>query len=311
MPYEAPTISVVIISTSHLRLQTNLPRVIAAARGVVAEVILVCQGYQPDVSRMDSMAALKVLHSPSLLGTSQARNCGVDHAIGEFICFLDDDVHPQPDFFQSTLNYLAANPSAAGVLGAIQVEGDAASPLFRKFRRPAASCLGAYGLWRLANGNSGVFRRTGLRFDPRLGVGTSFGAFEDADYLLAISRLGPLGFLPKAILFHPDMDESETRDAARMRGYARGLGGCFSKNHGGSALAFLLASVLNNLASFIRPRPYSSFRARLSHMEAAAAKILAIPAWYRYAKNVPRVVPQEVRMLVSSVGERASEEARR
>lgn len=179
MSGDIPILSVVIISINNSRLQENLPNVIATTRFTSAEIILVCQGYTPNFSYIDSAVNIRVLHTPELLGISRARNCGADYAVGEFISFLDDDVRPDPNFFQLTLDFLKKTPSAIGVLGSIQVNGNVNAPLFRKFRRPAMVEVSTFTIWRLANGNSGVFRRTGARCDIRLGVGTYYGSCED------------------------------------------------------------------------------------------------------------------------------------
>jgi len=72
---------------------------------------------------------------------------------------------------------------------------------------------------------------------------------------------------------------------------------------------FLLASLLNNFLSFIRPRPYPSFRSRLSHLEAAATKIYAILKWYWDTKKTPKVIPSEkVPLHMISLSERKQRE---
>lgn len=275
-----PVLSIVMISTRYANLTANLQAVIEAAQATEsAEIIVVCQGYRPDLSFLSTRLALKVLYSSTLLGISLARNVGADYASGQFISFLDDDINPDRSFYQLTIAALQACPERVGVLGALQVSGNPKSRLFGKFRRPGSSQLGNYDLWRLTNGNTGVFLRTGLRFDPRLGVGANFGAFEDGDYLLSIARLGPLAYLPDAVLFHPDMTEKETCDARRMCQYGRGLGGCLRKNAGVSGAIFFAASILNNVLMFLRIRPYPSLAARWSHMQAAGAKIVGWIEW--------------------------------
>lgn len=281
-----PLISIVVISTRAANLKANLEAVLESAQAISSsEIILVCQGYRPDLTSLNTVHSLKVLFSPTLLGISRARNAGIDHACGHFISFLDDDIHPDRSFYQLTIAALQAHPERVGVLGALRVMDNPQSGLFGKFTTTGVSQLTEFDLWRLANGNTGVFLRTGLRFDPRLGVGTSHGAFEDADYLLSIARLGSLAYLPEAILFHPDMTEKETRNASRMCQYGRGLGGCFRKNTGVSGLIFFAASLLNNVVMFLRIRPYPRVAARWSHMQAAGSKITGWLQW-RHASAV-------------------------
>lgn len=297
-PSPGPLISIVVISTRSANLTANLQAVLEAAQMIEsAEVILVCQGYRPDLSFLNTRLSLKVLYSPTLLGISCARNVGADYARGRFISFLDDDICPSSNFYQLTIAELQGHPERVGVLGALQVMGHPKSRLFGKFRRPGGSQLGKYDLWRLTNGNTGVFLRTGLRFDPRLGVGANFGAFEDGDYLLSIARLGPLAYLPDAVLFHPNMTEKETCDARRMCHYGRGLGGCLRKNAGVSGAIFFAGSLLNNILMFLRIRPYPSVAARWSHMQAAGAKIVG---WIQWRKSLSVCV--ETNAVVEIIG---------
>ena len=275
-----PVISIVVISTHAANLTANLQAVVEAAEAIEsAELILVCQGYRPDLSFLLTNLPVRVLFSASLMGISRARNAGADHSQGQFISFLDDDIQPDPHFYQLTVSALLDHPERVGVLGALQVNGNIDAPLFCKFRRHGASRLRRFDLWRLANGNTGVFLRTGLRFDSRLGVGANFGSFEDADYFLAAERLGALAFMPEAILFHPNMIEEETRETKRMCQYGRGLGGCLRKNGGLSGAFFFVASLLNNLLMFFRLQPYATLSARWAHMQAAGAKFIGWLQW--------------------------------
>jgi|GEM_PF-4293070 len=280
----SPLISIVVISTHAVNLRANLQAVVDAAQAIEsAEIILVCQGYRPDLSFLKTSLAIKILHSPALLGISRARNAGADYAQGQFISFLDDDIWPDRRFYELMIAALIDHPQRVGVLGALQVRDSPDSRLFGKFQRRSAPRLRRYDLWRLANGNTGVFLRTGLRFDPRLGVGANFGSFEDADYFLSASQLGPLAYLPEAVLFHPDMTENETRDPRRMCQYGRGLGGCLRKNGCISGYVFFAASLLNNLLMFFRIRPYSTLSARCAHAQAAGAKLVGWLQWHAAA----------------------------
>lgn len=84
------------------------------------EVVLVLQAYPPD-----AVAELRQLFSGRLviqvaeftdgLGTSRARNTGLDMARGEFVAFLDDDVRLPPSWVEGMLGYY--DDPAIGAVG--------------------------------------------------------------------------------------------------------------------------------------------------------------------------------------------------
>jgi GT2 family glycosyltransferase len=72
-------------------------------------------------------------------GTAIQRNVGIDHASGDFIAFIDDDMQMEPDFFERVLEAFAADADGrvAAVAGYIvnQYLDPSRSPRWRWYRR--------------------------------------------------------------------------------------------------------------------------------------------------------------------------------
>lgn len=275
----SPILSIIIISTSLKRLIENTPSIFNSVENISHEVILVCQGYELDETLIPKFNNCKTLIYKNNLGIAEARNKGLNVAKGKYVSFLDDDIKTDLDYFNNTLFILDNNYKYIGVIGKISVEGNPNSSLFKKFKREAKENLNNFYLWRLSNGNTILYRRTDLRFDSRLGVGSKFGAFEDTDFLLRISKLGKLCYSPNCIVYHPDMSTEELIEFNRITSYAKGLGACLSKNLSIGGFLFFVSSLLNNIVFavfFAR-----SYKDRTNHLAAFCYKIYAFFAWMK------------------------------
>lgn len=275
----SPILSIIIISTSLKRLIENTPSVFNSVKSISHEVILVCQGYELDVALIPNFNRCTTLIYKNNLGISEARNKGLNVAKGKYVSFLDDDIKTDLDYFNNALFILDNNDKYIGVIGKISVEGNPNSSLFKKFKREAKENLNNFYLWRLSNGNTILYRRTDLRFDNRLGVGSKFGAFEDTDFLLRMSKFGKLCYSPKCIVYHPDMSTEELVEFNRITSYAKGLGACLSKNLSIGGFLFFVSSLLNNIVfAIFFARSYID---RKNHLAAFFYKTYAIYAWMK------------------------------
>jgi glycosyltransferase involved in cell wall biosynthesis len=68
-------------------------------------------------------------HVQSNRGQAVARNVGLAHSKGEYLCFLDSDNLWEPDKVESQLREFEANPEADVIYGDIQAIDEAGSPL--------------------------------------------------------------------------------------------------------------------------------------------------------------------------------------
>jgi glycosyltransferase involved in cell wall biosynthesis len=164
-------------------------------------------------------AQLKHLHCP-LKGLSFARNAGIAAAVGEVVCFLDDDAIARPDWLEQIWQSFCDHPQA-GVIGGLirlnipQPRPSALKPGWEKFW---SEYLPGYGQptvvtnwWELPWGANWCARRKALLeiggFRSRYGRrGSDFGGGEE---LVAARLIQALGYQvvvnPSAEVLHlPD-----------------------------------------------------------------------------------------------------------
>ncbi len=98
------------------------------------EILVVADGPQPAVrawlKEVSRRLALLRWAETSRPGKGRARNAGVGLALGEFVCFLDDDVTVPPDFFERLAAKMERHPQA-GVLGGPNLTPPDAPPFAR------------------------------------------------------------------------------------------------------------------------------------------------------------------------------------
>ncbi len=97
-----------------------LDRVLSAivASDVSAEIIVVANGHEEDLTSLSRIPRLHVLSLPNACGPAVARNRGAAIAAGEVVVFVDADVIPHPTAIPGMLDLLAREPDVAGVFGA-------------------------------------------------------------------------------------------------------------------------------------------------------------------------------------------------
>lgn len=154
-------------------------------------------------------------------GLAASRNLGVQHATGEIILFLDDDVLLEPEYSAAILDLFAedAAQTLGGVTGALRVEYAPGVERFLRFfgmdgRRPGALLPSGFGVLvregRLSapgpvewlSGCNMAYRRAvfaEFHFDQRLG---SYGWGEDRDFSVRVGRKWRLLATPHARLVH-------------------------------------------------------------------------------------------------------------
>ena len=200
------------------------------------EVILVDQN--PDDRLLELIGSFwpffVIRHIRSAKGLSRARNNGMAAAIGDYVCFPDDDCWYEPDTLETAERLFVDHPELAIVTGRTLDAGGVASV------SPTGETPLAVTRWnylKCGNSNSIFVRRAALPgiggFDENLGVGSDspFQSGEEADFLLRALTAGKrLMFFPELIVHHDQVtSEYGPRQIERARKYGRGFGALMRK----------------------------------------------------------------------------------
>lgn len=159
-------------------------------------------------------------------GLSNARNCGIEASVGDYIAIVDDDETLEDSFVESYIEFFDSFPTAMAAGGAVKACYESARPrwMSRFTEQMIANPLDldiAVTLFPQnrvpAGGNMAfrreVFDRVGL-FNPQLGRnGKSLVGGEENDLFARLRRAGELlYFVPNAAIFHHIPDSKLTDD---------------------------------------------------------------------------------------------------
>jgi glycosyltransferase involved in cell wall biosynthesis len=173
-------------------------------------------------------------------GLAVAHNCGLEHATGEIVAFVDDDVIADPRWLAQTGKAFEAAPGVACVTGLImaaELESPAqlwiegywgfAKGFDRRIfddRRPPGEPLYPFTAGVFGSGANMAFRTHALRglggFDPGLGTGSpALGGDDLAIFFDVIAAGHKLVYEPTAVVRH-----RHRRDYASLKRQAYGYG---------------------------------------------------------------------------------------
>ena len=169
------------------------------------------------------------LRSPEDRNLQVARNFGIEHARGDVVCFVDDDVVAPPGWLAGLMEVYESDEQAAGVGGPVlpmerypeptSDSGRRSVPTmtFYGYRRSTFDCTldGAAATPMLQGCNMSfrrsVFDEAGL-FDPNY-TGSTY--YEDNDFQYRVTRLGhKLVATPNAPVWHGTASEGGGREGA-------------------------------------------------------------------------------------------------
>ncbi|MDL2404153.1 glycosyltransferase family A protein [Rhizobium calliandrae] len=220
------------------------------------EVILVDQN--PDDRLLELIGSFSPLfvirHIRSAKGLSRARNNGMAAAVGDYVCFPDDDCWYEPDTLETAERLFVDHPELAIVTGRTLDAGGVTSV------SPTGDTPLAVTRWnylKCGNSNSIFVRRTALPgiggFDENLGVGSDspFQSGEEADFLLrALAAGNRLMFFPGLIVHHDQVtSEYGPRQIERARKYGRGFGALMRKQR--FPLTYVVYRLCRPIASWL------------------------------------------------------------
>ena len=172
---------------------------------------------------------IKLTHIKSKVkGLSYNRNLGLEIATGEIVAFPDDDSFYASDVLSKMDRSFREYPSEK--LRLLKIE----DPVTHKMWLPGKTGLVRRSeMMKYANSiNIFLARRTGMKFDARLGVGAEFGSGEESDFLWNELSKGDCGRYVDAKVYHLECSVNY-RDNARLYSYGLGWGAIFKKEiHG-------------------------------------------------------------------------------
>jgi len=206
MPPNEPLISVIV---PHLNQPQGLE---ACLRSLDAqtldqsqfEVVVVDNGSnaQPDVI-VARHQRVRMLHE-RIPGPGQARNCGVQGAIGEILAFIDADCRAHPGWLQSALEAIHSMPDGSVLGGDVQIwhEGNASYTAIEAYESVFSYQFKRY-IER--HGFSGTGNMVVRRLDfEKVGLFTGISVAEDVEWGQRARAAGLIfRYVPNMIVFHP------------------------------------------------------------------------------------------------------------
>jgi GT2 family glycosyltransferase len=127
-------------------------------------------------------------------GPAAARNLGIHESIGPTIIFLDSDVLLDRSLISHMVSAMDKNLEWMGAEANIKPVGGEDNPLWDA---PVSNTGGRFHTAAIA------YRRNALLLAGGFDETFAFSACEDVDLAARVLRYGDIGFVPKAIVYHP------------------------------------------------------------------------------------------------------------
>lgn len=176
---------------------------------------------------------LNIVHlRPGFVGLSKARNFGLKHITGDFVCFPDDDCKFYPDTLVSVMHTFLHNDKFDSVVGRIY-DFDLNLNVIKNW--PSRSLfLNKLNFYFLSSSVTLFIKRGVLNnafgFDEQLGAGEVLGSCEDPDFIYRLLCLNyTIYYNPSVSVWHPI---PKTLDISNHKvfSYAAGFGGFIRKD---------------------------------------------------------------------------------
>jgi len=178
---------------------------------------------------------LLINHIYSKKGLSLARNKGIEHAQGNYICFPDDDCWYKKDTLEIARNLFNSNPKASLINGkTIDQNNDDSVSQFMTTQ----TTVNRHNYIKGGNSASLFVRKevfgTIMGFDERMGLGaeTPFQSGEESDFILrALEKNLSILFCPQLTIHHKQISNAITDKAIiRAKCYGAGYGALLKKH---------------------------------------------------------------------------------
>ena len=222
------------------RTLDSITHAVAAAPGVVVELVIVDNGSRDDTS--DRLVAWQrrqdfcvVLLHEAQPGLAQARNTALARARGRIVAMTDDDCVLRPDYF-ATLLTAFADAATPAIIGGRILPGDPADlPVTIKLEdHPMEAVRDGFPGGFVMGANLAFTRDViGLTgpFDTRFGAGARFVAAEDTDLLFrALGHGVRVAYDPRFVVEHHHGRRHPNQVVALLAGYGFGDGALYAKH---------------------------------------------------------------------------------
>lgn len=188
----APLVSVLIRSVGRDQLYQALDSIALQTYPNIEVVVVAATVQHPSLPSRCGPHPIRLITTEQQLARSRAANVALDHALGEFALFLDDDDWLMPSHIARLADVLQKQPMAKAVYTGVSTVDQSGQPLTQVFDI-------AFDLTRLHVQNlmpihavlfSVAAVRSNCRFDESLDL------YEDWDFWLQVSKLAPMIHLP-------------------------------------------------------------------------------------------------------------------
>lgn len=240
-------------------LQQLITSIEGSTEGIRVFILIVNQGSAYQFKQADPLLEVRTLDIGRSLSLSEARNKALEYLFSEevlasHVMFPDDDSTYKADFFKVYSNLSANKAYLAKICNAEDGNN------YRKY--PARQQCGRESMIPWVASVSllipySIVKDLGY-FDPKLGVGASWGSSEDLDYYLRASEIIEFCFLPDLKNYHPSrfgkyrkMESAQIRK--RFKAYTDGYLAVYYRYNLESKLKLFASRALGGaLVSFLK-----------------------------------------------------------
>ena len=188
------------------------------------EIIIVDQnekGFLNDIIEKFDTLNIVYIHSENK-GLSLNRNIGLKRAIGEIICFSDDDCLFYKDTLDNVVDILK-DKVVGFCIGRIY-DREHNKDIIKKWPKKEFPINKFNSYFVNSSITLFVKKEDILYFDENLGVGAKYGSCEDADYIYRLLENKIKGiYTPKIELWHPEVNYRNI-PLCKVKNYASGFG---------------------------------------------------------------------------------------
>lgn len=192
------------------------------------EVIVVDQNYDNRVKNIiEKYTCLNIIYLKSDLGLSKARNIGLKRAIGDIVCFPDDDctypfvlLENVKNFFEKNVYHILMGKTVDFKTGKIV----AGSNRLIEQELTTFYTLGSSTTLFIKNNHQ-------IIFDERFGLGSIYASEEENELIFRLLKNGYKGYYNPNInyVYHPPSD-LDYKDTKRVKVRSIGLGAFIAKH---------------------------------------------------------------------------------